>query len=662
MTPTLGKAVQLGAPVELAAGEWLHTAISRWAWETFGVSRGALLDSFGLSRLPLPRISAIGTGISPEIAANIAAATGIPEDKLSDATMASLHGKLLWLAAMGSKRALPTVATKGFWSWQAGTRYCPDCLKSSPGVFHLNWRSPWLFACILHRRLLHDACPACQGALVEMRGRNRDRFDPSMCRANVAPPGATRTVPCGAPLVETWGATHLDEESPTMRAQRSIIRRVDAGTSIELLSYLQPIAIGLRAARAFEDIAQLSGLDHVELRGLLDDEKRIGVSAPRNAYAMAALVSAAFELLHTDEAHAKAIIRNATFNRTPASVPRDVGFGPGSPRELLGRWPSAPQPFRAQILRALDRDLTTGQRLLWDSAATPATISEHSAVGYDRAKRIASIPTLLWPEWCSRLDVDGPVDAPTLARSLASVVRVAGSWDWSTLPEDTHFAAMLRPNMLGRPTQADMLLAGVSELAHIVDESDVVINYPRRRELPSRQLLPLEHWKLLAESIRINRGGSRRPLNARRYLWQRITGTGLRELPDDMRVGTSHDDTAEYTMFCTKLTTDLQTALDRYGQAFLLNQGIEEPITWSPKPVTSIKWPGQEILDLDLGRLHYLLMSGVYSLRRLSEQLQVSPRRIQRAIDAAPRPAPHRITHREWRDVLPPRLKEGNQS
>jgi hypothetical protein len=659
MTTHLASPTPLGAPVDLHPGEWLHSAISRWAWETFGVSRGALLDSFGLGSAPLVEIAGLGTRLPPAIAANIARATGIDKDRLHKATMEGLDGSLLWLTVLHDGRVSGTLSRSALWSWQAGTRYCPDCLHDQPGVFHLTWRSPWIFACMQHRRLLHDACSTCQGALVEMRGRNRDLFDPSTCRANVAPPGATRIVHCRARLDDTWDDLYLDNDSAPIRAQRSILCRMEDGTSMEFLSYLQAVATGLRGAKAVDDIASLSGLDTLELRGLLDDEKHVGISAPKNAYAMAALIGAAFALFHTDEFQAQPIIRMATFSRSPAPVPRDVGFGPGSPRELLSRWPTAPPPFRAQILRALDHDLSTGQRILWDSAATPTTLRSHRAQGYDPDQRLASIPTLLWPEWCSRFDIGSHVDLAALARSLASAVRVAGAQDLPGFSE-TNLAAMLRPNMLGGRPQTDALLAGISELAHTIDDAGVVIDYPRRAELPSAELLPPAHWERLAASIRIRPGTDRRIRNARRYLWQRLTGADIRDFPEDLRVKTSRDDTAEYTIFRTQLTADLQQALDRYGRAFLLSQGIDEPVTWSPNAAPGLNWPGPEILDLNIERLHSMLRSGIYNHRRLADALRVTPRRILRAIDAAPPPTVYRITHLDWHEQLPP-LRPGGQ-
>lgn len=658
MTVRIDIPVRLGAPVELYPDEWLHSAISRWAWQTFGVSRAALFNAFGLSKIPQTAITALGTRLLPEIAGNISYATGITELRLRGATMESLDESLLLLNGRSDGQSSATVSKDGPWSWQAGTRYCPDCLHHQPGVFLVHWRSPWVFACMTHRRILLDACPWCQGEVVEMRGRNTDLFDPSTCRASTAPKDATRRTPCRARLEETWEHLRLDQNSVPMLAQRIIFLHARAGTSMEFLQLLQAAATGLRGAKAFDDIGLLSGLNSAELRGLFDDEKHVGISAPKSAYAMAALAGAALMLTRLDEGYAKKLIRRTTFARPPAPAPRGAGYGPGSPYELLTRWPGAPKPFRAQILRAHDQDLTISQRILWDTAVDPNTLTAHGPQGGVTARRGVCVPEQLWPAWCSRLDVGGTVEGATLARALATAVGRVGTTGSLRHDDEKNLAAILRPNMLGTSAQADRLLAGISELAHTIDDGDYVIDYRKRADLPAADLLPREHWELLADSISSDPGAHRRLRNARRYLWQRMTATGTNKLPDELRIGFSRSDAAEYTDFCTRMTAELQEALDRYGQAFLHRQGTWEPVTWTPKVVVNVGWPGTEITDLDVALLHTMLFDGIATHRRLAETLRVPTRQVLRAIDAAPPATGRTVKPMDWQQLLPPRHPE----
>ncbi|GIT78477.1 hypothetical protein LLS1_01460 [Leifsonia sp. LS1] len=638
----------LGAPVTLHQGEWLQSAISRWAWDIFGVSRGALIDAMGLAHFGVEMISTLGTRLYAEPAQALAYATGLPRARLHEATMESQDGKLIWLNRTREDLTSATVLKDGMWTWQAGTRYCPDCLAEAPGVFQLIWRSPWVYACLLHKRILLDACPVCHHDLVEMRSRNRDPFDPSTCRANIAPGGATRQIHCLAALTETWDNTPIRPDSAPFRAQQHILTGRGAPAQKQLLWLLQSAATGLRGAKAFQEIAELSGMDPDSLAGLFDEEPHVGISPPKNAYAMAALIGAAYTLTHSDESAVAQIIRSATFTRPPARPPRDVGFGPGSPRELLARWPHAPTGFRQQILRSLDPDLTTGQRILWDTAGSGGSVSTHGGLRANGDKRATGIPLLLWPEWCSRFDLDGPVIGPTLAAALATAVRAVGTAE--TDPDETRLARVLRPRMLGTPEQTDRLLAGISELAGVIDRTDPIINYQRRLSLPAAELLPQEHWRLLAESIAVAPGHTRLHRNARRYLWQRLT---LTPIPPELRAA-ARDDAAEYTVFTTRMTAELQAALDQYGEAFLHNHAIYEPVTWSPETAATRVWPGADILDLDLELLHSLLSDGVYTHHRLRDALRIPIRRVLRAIDAAPPSTGKAVTTADWSTLLPP--------
>jgi len=653
MTAKIGTAIRLGAPLALREGEWLHSAISRWAWD-FGVSRAALLDAFGLADIPPSAITALGTRLLPEHAANIAYATGITEQRLRDSTMETLAGSLIRMLRRVNGHYVSTISKQGPWSWQAGTRYCPDCVRADPGVFKVLWRSPWAFACTAHRRILLDGCPSCHGAIVEMRGRNTDPFDPSTCRAHTGEENAIRRTHCGATLEDTWEHFRLKRGSAPLAAQEAIFSHHQTDTGAELIQILQSTATALRGSRSIDDIAALSGLDESELRGLVDEEKHVGISAPNNAYAMAALTGAAWALVHQPEAAARPVIRQTTFSRPPARVPRGAGHGPGSPAELLTRWPGAPDALRAWILRAHDQDLTVTQRILWDTAVAPATMRTHHPRATYGLKRRTCVPDTLWPEWCSRLDIGGNVDTSALGRALAIAVRAVGMGDEVRVKEESNLAAILRSNMLGTPGQTTALLAGISELAHTIDDAKQVINYPRRLDLPSAEMLPRTHWEQLADSIHTDPGGAPRLRHARRYLWQRLSATTVDQLPAELQLGFTRDDAARYTDFRTQMTAELQHALDRYGQAFLNAHRIWEPVTATPDVAVPLDWPGPEILDLDLDRLHSMLYDGTRTQRVLADALRVTTRRVVRAIDACPPSTGAAVCAVAWEQLLVP--------
>lgn len=118
---------------------------------------------------------------------------------------------------------------------------------------------------------------------------------------------------------------------------------------------------------------------------------------------------------------------------------------------------------------------------------------------------------------------------------------------------EVQLAAVLRHNMLGTTEQTDRLLVDVSELAHTIVTSRSGINYRHRSDLPADELLVLEHWEILADSIGLDPGAERRHSNARRYLWQRLTATGTGFLPGPLKLGRARDDTPQYTAFRTRM-------------------------------------------------------------------------------------------------------------
>ena len=563
--------------------------------------------------------------------------------------MESLDGRLFTLRRQRDGKLTAAVSQQGTWSWNAGTRYCADCLRDQPGVFKVVWRSPWSFACLEHKTLLYESCSSCHQQVAEMRGRNADIFDASRCRAHVGPVDATRQTLCRAPLSESPAQVPLDVHGAPFRAQSAIYQAVKSNGAAQLLRILQAISTALRGAQNFDLMATLSGLELSELRGLFDEEKRVGVSAPTTAYAMAGLVGAAFALDQLDEDEAGPLIRHLTFTRAPASVPRGQGYGPGSPSELLIRWPQAPAQLRDKILRAHDQDFTNSQRILGCTSVNPATLLHHRPIPGEVRVRFLTVPAALWPAWCSRFDVGGPVDGSTLATALAHALRACGTAKIQRDPQaENALAGVLRPNMLGTSQQTTSLIRGLCELAHTLDEIDVPIDYLRRQSLAAHDFLPWPHWEALCESLSRDPGAARRHRNARRYLWHRLTALDVTRFPDEPQYRSSRAAAAEYTDFRTRMTIELQTALDSYARAYLQHQGLDEPVTWSPWALVALPWPGPEILDLDLSRLHALLGDGVLAHGLLARELGVSVRRVVRALDEAPPSDPRETKAVDW--------------
>ncbi len=130
------------------------------------------------------------------------------------------------------------------WVLTETIRYCPDCLAGDGseieslhgGAWRRSWRLPVVFACIRHRRLLHDRCPAC-GGLVHAANANSmiarmndDALHPTQCRSTPDVLGSkTRSArpACGANLASS-AEDHFGTLSPqTRQVVLSIQERLD---------------------------------------------------------------------------------------------------------------------------------------------------------------------------------------------------------------------------------------------------------------------------------------------------------------------------------------------------------------------------------------------------------------------------------------------------
>ncbi|WP_175470699.1 TniQ family protein [Curtobacterium sp. MCBA15_007] len=638
-------------------GEWLQSAITRWAWSIFGVSRGTLLDAFGLSDLSEHEIRQLGQHASEDVLENIEESIGLPVDLLRRMTM---EGAMTGGPEI-SRTGVPSIASRYLWARRTGTRYCPDCLLERPGVFYAAWRLNWTFACMRHERILLDACPECLLPLSESTARSRYLGDPNRCRANVG--GGLPVTRCGADLTAAWDESPLPNHSFVLLTQAQITRAIDRADGGGLFHTLRGNVSALRAAGELDVVATLSGLPARELAGLVEAERRVGASAPNSAYATAALVTAAFMLTRVNDVSIGSWIRRVTFSRSPAPVPRGAGYGPGSPRELLTRWGQPDGAMREKILAAHDQDFTISQRLVYGSALSSVRKSVESSNLADGRPwvRVQHVPELLWTEWATPLDAGGPVTEWALRSALSAALRTVDTGE--QLPEYVDRARtadarseervrrltrLLRPKMIGAPRDADRLVRGITELAMLLHAHPSPIDYAKRTQLPWARILPKTHWVDICDAAAHNPGGEVRLRNARRYLFKRATQASPGALPTELAIGRHRQDAAEYSSFRAAVTLELQQGLDSYLLGILRSSGIEEPSVWAPsRALARTTASGRELDDIDWLRLHTLRAEGCTEAR-LAKELNRSIRHCLWAGDARPHPSAANVERVDW--------------
>jgi rRNA maturation protein Nop10 len=113
-------------------GLWWHTYAC-----VLGVTRTDLADAVGIPADQSP---------SPEHAPAIAEAAGLPADDVA--------------GLFASTRPHPAEHILRAWAARPSSRWCPDCLTTGT-PWDPTWRLPVTFYCLIHDRLLTEACPAC---------------------------------------------------------------------------------------------------------------------------------------------------------------------------------------------------------------------------------------------------------------------------------------------------------------------------------------------------------------------------------------------------------------------------------------------------------------------------------------------------------------------
>lgn len=665
---------RIGATIDFTRREWLPSMFRR-VGHHLDSSAADIVTWCGLNAAPSGDRQKIGNLLTAEIANAIQIGLGVDADTLSTMVMGHLPEELEAFRVNG------TFAQSKNWTRGGGTRYCPTCLFERPGVFYTEWRLWWCFICERHNTVLHESCSACHQPIVEASSREAECRDPSLCWALL-----NEGDYCRHPLAQTWQEEPLAASSPMLLAQRAIARHWLPGkyNSPDIpAATFRGAAIALLSAGHHDTIAQLSGVDESELRGLFDHSVRIGTSPPKEPLAMAALLGAAYRLIMDDERTVAATIRRLTYDRS-ARTDKEAP-APWSARNFLDAWPGIDSLMRGRVIRSLDNDLSPIQRLVHGSAASPAAWEGFELIrraGWDAPDAhsesfsalmnaadsptsvtwaASAVPPLLWPSWAAPLGVNPKTDGVALQRALADALRIAGT---GALPDYEAIAGIgrkLRPSMLGNPEQTTSILRQLIELALALRAAPGPIDYQQRQQLDTSRLLEEKHWHLICASARHDAGRARRLLNARRYAFMRITATAPRALPEHLRFQSHVPDAANYTDFLLRMTAELKAAIDAYLSSWLTVTAPPHPsmppnspvVAWSPvrfaHPGASL---GYELGDIDINLLHDRNGAKTPVLATLASKQGRPLRHVRWAITEFPPSTGEPLAAIKWDDLL----------
>lgn len=583
---------------------------------------GSQTTRWGVARWAVELTSAQARGLE--------LATGIPSEEFHQMTRVRFWQSGIRTGPTGTpSRTSPATGNGG--------RYCPDCLRDSGGRWRMSWQLSTGFACLRHRRLLVDLCTRCgvppRGAGHPLNGIP----SPGTCH-NRAPGSTSHRTRCRGDL--TLGGPRIVATGTVLAAQRMVFRVLSSGRaafgiyaalpqpSLAMLKDLLFVSRLCRVAAREQGIIGLSGLDEVLVAEFLSlsSHKDVLRGRPQLAVNIAVGVTLAVHTLND---------RQRTIELLRDRIPDSVSYTEHTPQL---------QELIAVALGRRRRPTT-----LLQSAMTPTG---------DPESRASKLPTMLWDVWARRL-APRRTHREIAATALSAAVVFAGS-------RLTHDAALhvLDPTApsrivtnvmraLGSASSENSTLIALVRLARYLDETEVPIDYDRRRTVDFGCLLSNQTWVHICDMANVHSGGPRRYATARYHLFQRLIGSPVGSAPEPWQRGRPirHRDVAEFRRGAPQAVLD---ELDTVGEQFLTGLGIREPLTWAPPfdlvsdlqlPAASAplgyvsKWPtarpARDLAARTAPRLPAEYLAGA-TTRELAQRAGVSRQTVSRSLaDAA---------------------------
>ncbi|MCZ4103216.1 LysR family transcriptional regulator [Streptomyces sp. So13.3] len=220
----------------------------------------------------------------------------------------------------------------------------------------------------------------------------------------------------------------------------------------------------------------------------------------------------------------------------------------------------------------------------------------------------------------------------------------------------SHMSRMLR--VLEQSGHWDAVQEALTRVSDYLDNTDIPIDYHRRRHLDFRELLPDEQWHSICRTVGIAAGKQRRAGIVRAVLVERLST----QPTPNTTPRTVRDHKVDFPVWHTPA---LAEALDDVARAFLDRHHLaHEPLTWQP-PTTlldGLGLPGCDPHTVDLARLHQLIRGHSQSPTAAAQELDTTPEAIRYLLALHPAPTTQRTAHgwrpnaalRYARETLPP--------
>ncbi len=602
--------------VDPADGEALDSWLEALAHRT-QTSWGELLTAVGLQPSTVHWIPRWMLNLTPEQSRTLSVATAHDPAVLPAMTLAHFEGR-----AFASIPAKGRLTTSFPWGPRAGSRYCPRCLAETGGRWSLTWRLGWTFACLKHRCLLADTCPAC-----DTRTRYRplpSAIIPTPSRCEAPAHNRTRRVDrCDADLTAAQTLAFGDEHHRVLKAQRRINEIIaadiiDTGVyahapqqPAEVLADIRAIAIRVLTYATPAELEPVIGAD------LLDTYRRDHPQLPANSS------RSPVRALSHQAPTAASVTAAGAVAALHCLDQEDVQTAGQSLRWLItamharnAKTHLTNQPWTGGIcgaaqLAAIGPTLKPSDQLRYRTATSWPGPPRRKLV--DISRTADRLPTALWHNVALRFAVPGchlrqirpalsvavlQVDAKT---SLMPLTRSIGS------PITEHGVSRVLQILSKHPDWPD-ISRGIHTLADQLAESDVPIDYSRRRRLDYSTLLPDDTWLRICRETGATSRGPARAAVARYYLQERVSGG---HVDDDAITPALRTKIADFPYY---LTPELAEALDAHAQAFLATKSVlGEPVHYQPSTdfLDGLQLPGPNPDHVDIDALHRGIRAGL---------------------------------------------------
>jgi len=525
------------------------------------------------------------------------------------------------------------------WKPIAGSRYCTACLAQTGGIWDVGWQLPYSFACRHHRMLLAAVCPGCRRAPHSAGLSARAGLEPST-RCTL---GARREArPCDTDLL-THPPRPLPPNDIRLVAQAWVDERLDrmhAGDVIELRD-LDALAIWFRQRIEPTELGHLDQATVAAMNQYRTDNhgiKRDQATAPVIA---AAMTVHATGLLCADDLACSLRFRpllRDVYTKIPA---RAVAVGAGTD-DPVPQTPHRPvRTLQRKLLLSADAYLPVTERLRYRTCTpAPRPPKPGSTVAADRARHI---PQHLWPDWVIRLASPRGTRTDDTATDIPVALLIPGN-----PTRNIHATGELNPwrnNISIALSEAagrhPGILTAICNIADYLDAHGAPIDYRRRRAVFTTVELSPPQWDDICQRAEAHPGTAVRLLNARRYMFQLLTGADLTNPAHPLAFSNSLQ-REHYLAWQRDMPTPLRQEIHRHAAGLLTANGIQEPLAWSPPAgcVAELALPGREPDDIDMGRLHQLVVVDRLKALAASRQLGVSIEHVRYAAQELHRPAP----------------------